>query len=77
MLSPGEIVKMSACVLVKNCFFVCYSHVALTNASPFGFQSYMIWEPISWAGAFKVGAPVVWSKTFSFSGRSWKLGVPS
>ena len=40
---------------VNNCFFVCYSAMGLMNASPIGFQSYVIWEPVPLVAALKVG----------------------
>ena len=42
--------------------------MGLREASPAGFQSYMLWGPISWVQVLKVGAPAVGSEPFDPQG---------
>lgn len=54
-LSPREIAIVSSVQLIKNCFIVCYSLVAVVDTSPADFQSYVFGESTFQVEVLKVG----------------------
>lgn len=75
-LRPGGIALVSACALIKNCFFLCCSITGLVDTNPVGYKSQVFWEPVllvslkSWSAGCGV-------QTLRFSGGSWELEGPS
>ena len=74
MLRLGGIAVVSAPVLVKYYFFICYSLMGLADTGRVGFQSWVFLELISKVGVLKVGLVDVETKPFTPQGEAGSWG---